>query len=984
MDRRLRKPRSHWQHSWVRNMALAALVCSLALQSTPLGAQPASNRQLTRGLTPAQITTLERLVVRDDTIGATERTGSNYRRVLTEFAQETEGRDIDPAVLSFVRAEQARRSTFRDPSVEDQRATLRYWAEARAIAETANLPAAASYRVHEEMLRLNLEGSTRLTPAIAAVEGAADRLASRAYPVDQSIILHAAAALRLERAEPGDLDRAIELLETAARLPVLTAADHRALQAYAREGSLAFTRLAPGAQTDADRTPERALANPVLASIEARSPEAWTQVQLAVAYSGNGCGSHRGDLQKAVRALTALSSTFANDARASLNLAFAIAHCYDKWPPTSFGEEAVTWFERARARALAMGDSASAAVAGLRIAQAAWKRDWLGYTGGFTSRSREVVAQALVRVLPELTADAAESEPSEFANFVREIQGVQDVYNASDLAGDQLRSGARIYASLSVDPRFHAGWRLGSSGPGYDHARALRTAAALAFARSGRGAEAIAIADEGRRARRAATQESDRVWSELFSMPFAAQVLSIGEQARSLAHGAAHPPAPSFSFADIPEGAYLVRWITTSQDGVLIVADRNGRASTVDSYNTKGQTIRTALGADSGRDSSGWIDVYRRTFGRDSAETIHPFVARRMTATPDGERTAWMSTFAGTQSALNFLVWDDLRKALDEIGAPPGSRLILIPPGELAITPLSMMHVQTGQRVPDELLHLSRIANERFPSPSDPRHTTPLALAYEISFAPGLDEFAAAQHRTSASGNQSLVAFDNPTNDSSLGFARIEARAIARMFRTSHLLDTAATSSAETIAAQTESASHWHFATHGTFSWRSPELSGLALGNGARLTLADIEAMRGQPRLVVLSACESGIADISGEPDRLDGLPAAFLRAGAGGVIASLWQVEDFPTALLLLQFYDRHLAGERPSLALQHAQRWIATSTADDIQSYIDRLLERRIINESEYEELLGAVSELPASSTPDYPFAHPYYWAAFAHFGA
>jgi CHAT domain-containing protein/Tfp pilus assembly protein PilF len=77
--------------------------------------------------------------------------------------------------------------------------------------------------------------------------------------------------------------------------------------------------------------------------------------------------------------------------------------------------------------------------------------------------------------------------------------------------------------------------------------------------------------------------------------------------------------------------------------------------------------------------------------------------------------------------------------------------------------------------------------------------------------------------------------------------------------------------------------------------------------------------------LVVLSGCDSGL----GEPIRgegLVGLAQGFFRAGAGGVLVSLWPVDDRATASLMTAFYRLLLHEElTPAAALARAQREIA-----------------------------------------------------------
>jgi CHAT domain-containing protein len=120
-----------------------------------------------------------------------------------------------------------------------------------------------------------------------------------------------------------------------------------------------------------------------------------------------------------------------------------------------------------------------------------------------------------------------------------------------------------------------------------------------------------------------------------------------------------------------------------------------------------------------------------------------------------------------------------------------------------------------------------------------------------------------------------------------------------------------------------------HFATHGLLNNEHPELSGVVLSLFDRegrpqdgfLRLHDIYNLNLPVDLVVLSACNTGLGrDVRGEG--LVGLTRGFMYAGAAGVVASLWKVDDEATAELMRHFYEALFErGLSPSAALRDAQ---------------------------------------------------------------
>jgi CHAT domain-containing protein len=119
-----------------------------------------------------------------------------------------------------------------------------------------------------------------------------------------------------------------------------------------------------------------------------------------------------------------------------------------------------------------------------------------------------------------------------------------------------------------------------------------------------------------------------------------------------------------------------------------------------------------------------------------------------------------------------------------------------------------------------------------------------------------------------------------------------------------------------------------HIATHGIASESDPSRSGLWMAATDStawpgfLSVGDIRTMRLTAALVTLSACETGLGRLE-RGEGVVGLTRAFLGAGAGSVVVSLWSVNDVSTAMLMNSFYRELLAnGAARDVALARAKR--------------------------------------------------------------
>lgn len=316
-----------------------------------------------------------------------------------------------------------------------------------------------------------------------------------------------------------------------------------------------------------------------------------------------------------------------------------------------------------------------------------------------------------------------------------------------------------------------------------------------------------------------------------------------------------------------------------------------------------------------------------------------------------------------------------LVEALDSLGVRPGAHLDILPQGPLGILPLGLARDERSGQI--------------------------LLNQYELSLSPSLTTLYHARKRAEIVPS-SIVALANPTRN--LDYAEPEAHLLRNWFqdeKAEYKVGKAVTPG-EILAALPEK-DVWHFATHGGFDASAPLKSRLWLEEdklGRHLTLEMIFETRGlgTPRLVVLSACETGLYDLTSYPFEFTGLPSGFMHAGAAGVIATLWPVNDLSTALLMGKFYEGYMGGGlTPSAALRAAQLWLRDATVPDLRHALESWGKSGRV--SSIENMIAAfdlrVSERESSrdfalgdsfaniSSNNSPYSSPLYWGGFVHYG-
>ncbi|HEX8734358.1 MAG TPA: CHAT domain-containing protein [Pyrinomonadaceae bacterium] len=230
-------------------------------------------------------------------------------------------------------------------------------------------------------------------------------------------------------------------------------------------------------------------------------------------------------------------------------------------------------------------------------------------------------------------------------------------------------------------------------------------------------------------------------------------------------------------------------------------------------------------------------------------------------------------------------IYDALVRPLEKFFA--GGRLVVVPTDFLHSLPFQALH-----------------DGEKF-----------LIEGSEIVYAPSLAVLQSCLSRKISPPESALLV---GVSDAATPLIDAEIETLAPLFKASvRLKNEAAT--LENLRKNLAERNVLHLACHGKFRLDNPDFSALNLF-AENLTVGDARGLPLQDKLVVLSACETGLNKIvSGE--ELFGLTRGFLHAGASALVSSLWTVNDRSTADLMRRFYGALLKDTSPAKALQIAQ---------------------------------------------------------------
>jgi CHAT domain-containing protein len=374
---------------------------------------------------------------------------------------------------------------------------------------------------------------------------------------------------------------------------------------------------------------------------------------------------------------------------------------------------------------------------------------------------------------------------------------------------------------------------------------------------------------------------------------------------------------------------------------------------------------------------------------------------------------------------------DDLMRVVTQIVRQLGChRATLVAGGFLSVMPL---HAAT----------YPPLAGEPSTAPSGRRYACDdVAITYAPSGLTLLAARATAHRQAQAGPATQALAVGNPqlTRQSEpwapgvnyyLPFAELEAHRVAALAaeRTPTFQVNLKTNDTATWIAVRDglrAADLAHLSLHARFDSDEPDKSALLVAFRSHLYLRDLLDTRSgaldRLRLIVLSACQSGLSDVQRQSEESVGLFGALLAAGAPAVIGTLWSVNDLATARFMESFARRaYRDGVAPDAALRAAARelrgvgeavaapaetgasaseeWSAEEVvpeqphatpareaiAHDLRSLdADLVSATREMSLPEWQAATAALADYRRRLIERRGVEHPMYWAAFVYYGA
>ncbi|MBW4644048.1 MAG: tetratricopeptide repeat protein [Goleter apudmare HA4340-LM2] len=270
----------------------------------------------------------------------------------------------------------------------------------------------------------------------------------------------------------------------------------------------------------------------------------------------------------------------------------------------------------------------------------------------------------------------------------------------------------------------------------------------------------------------------------------------------------------------------------------------------------------------------------------------------------------------------------------------------------------------------------------QFSSDFEPKFSTEksnLTITYLPSVQTGLTLKTAPQWNKQ---RQLLLNIEHPhtTNYSPLKFAKLQAEIVQQMFTNSSSIQSTQANKSTVENALYNDYNILHFIGYLINNYHEPKKSELVLTDEDRLTLADIcQQTLVNYDLATFSACET-INITHPINSEYVSFVSGLLSRGVPQVISTLWTVESFASALVLIEFYRRLQPDKSAATALAEATAWLRELTALELTKWYEDLLHNLHPDELRIRAYVATQQYRSSKMPPEQKlYSHPYYWAGF-----
>ncbi|AFY31878.1 CHAT domain-containing protein [Calothrix sp. PCC 7507] len=225
------------------------------------------------------------------------------------------------------------------------------------------------------------------------------------------------------------------------------------------------------------------------------------------------------------------------------------------------------------------------------------------------------------------------------------------------------------------------------------------------------------------------------------------------------------------------------------------------------------------------------------------------------------------------------------------------------------------------------------------------------------------------------------IEYPHSANYPPLKFAKLQSEIVSQMFTNSQSILGSQANKNIVENALFDNYHILHFMGHVINNYSEPKKSQLLLADEDKLSLEEIcQQTLVSYHLATLPACEITSNSNHNVNSEYVSIVTGLLTRGVSHVVSTLWTVESFANALVMIEFYRRLQPDKSAATALAEATTWLKELTAVELTKWYEDLLNHLDADELRIRAYVATQLYRSSKMPPNQKlYSHPYYWAAF-----